>query len=58
MAIPLGSIEITLSVREVGLWCDRCALPSKVDVGMYRLREDGVALVGSFVKCFTEGGCR
>jgi hypothetical protein len=42
---------LAVSAMRTGLWCERCALPSRVEVDALWLRESGVTVLGTFTTC-------
>ena len=50
-------ITVTLATGEpkTGLWCDRCALPSRIDVPLYVLSSHGVGEPRMVVYCTEHG---
>jgi hypothetical protein len=49
-------LHLTPGTPVFGLWCARCALPSKFRVHLYRLSPTGVARMGSLIHCTNHGG--
>lgn len=39
----------------VGLWCEKCLLPSRYEVPLYVLDDDGPVRIGTYHHC--DGGC-
>lgn len=48
-------VNITVGEPVVGLWCDTCALPSKVEFPLYTITEHGVSQMSSVPWCTEHG---
>lgn len=55
--IPVGTqprsvaMHLALGTPTTGLWCDTCLLPSRYEVPLYVLSDDGPINVGVFDRC-------
>lgn len=49
-------VEITAGDIRYGVWCERCALPSRVEVDMLWIRPSGVTLLATAGACGDCGG--
>lgn len=45
------TMSLTLGNPTTGLWCDTCLLPSRYEVPLYVLGDDGPLNVGVFDRC-------
>lgn len=45
------AMPLTIGTPVTGLWCDTCLLPSRYDVPLYLLDDDGPINVGAFECC-------
>lgn len=51
------TVTITLIPGEpvIGLWCERCALPSRIEVPLHMLTRHGVSSLKKVVYCTEHG---
>lgn len=50
MAVTL-KVTLSAGTPRRGLWCERCSLPSVVEVDLWMLTSAGMRLVGTHRKC-------
>jgi hypothetical protein len=44
-------LKLTAGRPVIGLWCDKCALPSRYEVPIYALQDDGPRRIGLVDRC-------
>lgn len=56
--MPKRDIVVTLipGVPKTGLWCERCALPSRIEIPLHMLSSHGVSELTTVVYCDEHGG--
>lgn len=55
MAAAYITFWLVLGTVETGVWCDRCLVPSRIRVPVYRVNEHGVALHCNLLNCLECG---
>ncbi len=48
------TLHVASGPIRTGLWCERCLLPSVVEVDLFWLRTTGVTRLGTYRECLDE----